>query len=89
MLPNALPDIVIRALAGGAAGAASGLVVFLLAWYFKDVKRGLLLWALSVLVGALLGFIAAGIFVAVSAVSYVHPAARAKRRAQLENDLAP
>jgi MFS family permease len=89
MLIEAPPDIFTRALAGAAAGAASGVVIFLLAWYFKDVKRGLLLWALSVLLGTLLGFMAAAIFVAVAAGSYVHPNGRAKRKAQLEADRAP
>ena len=86
----AIPSqIFANALPGAAAGAVSGLIVFLVALYFQEPRRGLILWVMSTLLGALLGFGASGIFSAIAAAAYMHPSKRSEREARANSTKTP
>ena len=89
MLESVSPDLISRALAGAAAGAASGLVVFLVAVYFGEPRRGLFLWLISTLLGDLLGFVASGIFSAIAAATYFSPSKRSERQSRANSTQTP
>jgi membrane-associated PAP2 superfamily phosphatase len=70
--------VVDAAVRGALAGAASGVIVLFVAIYLREPRRGILILAISTVVGALFGFIAAAAFCAIGGASLTHSTRRAK-----------
>ena len=83
------PSVVSAAVAGAAGGAAAGFVFSLVALYFRDRRRALLLLLMCTALGALLGPMASTIFGIIGIASYLQPGKQAPDKDRAKSDIPP